>query len=837
MATLYNADLKPLGQGVATHPYDHATKLFLDDNYRLAPKQSFLYYVCINIDVGILQSVFSGTYSDPASSQDLVEQYETGLLVKKVDLPKFTMSTKTMNAYNRKNIVQTGITYEPISMSFHDDVADVVTTFWNDYYTYYYRDSDYDPTLYQVAHKYQPRLREGWGFTPRNRTLRPFLRNIQIFSLHNKRFTEYLLINPFITSWRHGEHNSVGDTGIMENTMTVAYETVKYKTGYVNPVDVNGFALLHYDNTNSPISTSVTNIYSDAGLVGSIAGAPKDLARPDGTTGGAGLFGSILSAYRAYQGLKKANLSSLAKVTLGSLGVNVLNGAVNGVLNSIFVPTAGGTPGYGGTYSGSQVAVPLLSSSFSPYSSPISSPGISINGLASSLVGGIGLNFNPVQNTSYTRGFNQVNGPSGQPGPTSVRVTDVANNNGTVFIDPSTGQPVTGSYTSQTIGIDGQVVGSVSAKQSGFGAYTSADPTINATTTEITKDQEGQIILRRTYLDGTVMTFNNNNQVLSVEPGAANSQLATPVDTSTLAANGSKINPNQPQYYTDPRTGITYTVNGGTPGQVTNAITGTLGTASGLYAGIEINQGLNNTFLGKSVIGRTVSAGISTYAGKVIGTAVNNGLQPIVNSVTGSISQGFDSLTGKIKNVVSSWTGTGGYNPSKPTENVASVITDDYGTKTTTYKDGTVVNTSPDGTTSVYTPPGANQNSFSNFFNTGQGVNSDSAATIKGSTYGGYVTDRDGNPIRTGDGSYLTYGSGPGPVTVLDQNGLPRDAGGATPGPEYAISPILNESSGQPIFSTGPWAPSAVNTDTIDLSLTEGDTNNESGFFDTGDIG
>ena len=167
MPSLYNADLKPLGAGVSTHPYQLATRLFLDDNYRLAPKQSFLYYVCINIDSGILQSInsiLSGSFSEGTSSQTISEQYEAGLLAKKVDLPKFTLTTKTMNAYNRKNIIQTGITYDPINITFHDDAADVVTTFWNDYYTYYYRDSDYDPTLYQVPHKYQPRLREGWGF-------------------------------------------------------------------------------------------------------------------------------------------------------------------------------------------------------------------------------------------------------------------------------------------------------------------------------------------------------------------------------------------------------------------------------------------------------------------------------------------------------------------------------------------------------------------------------------------------------------------------------------------------------------------------------------------------
>jgi hypothetical protein len=255
-----------------------------------------------------------------------------------------------------------------------------------------------------------------------------------------------------------------------------------------------------------------------------------------------------------------------------------------------------------------------------------------------------------------------------------------------------------------------------------------------------------------------------------------------------MAANGSTINPSSPQYYTDPRTGITQTVNGGTSGQVTNAITGTAGTAAGLYAGYEVNQYLSSTFLGKSVIGRTVSAGISGYTGKIIGTAVNNGLQPITNKITGAISQGFDSITGKIKNVVSSWTGTGGYNPSKPTENLAFPPTvDELGNKTTTYKDGTVVNVSPDGVETIVNK-GSSQNSFSEFFNKTPGSNTDSAATIGGSSNGAAATDAWGNPVQD---------------------------------PPYEITPITVPGTNKGIFADGPWNPAPLNTATVDPTLTE----------------
>jgi len=119
MASFYNSNLKPLVPGTYTHPYEHATKLFLVDNFRLAPKQTFSYYVVININSNLGNDIISQVvnlftqqiFASGLSSQTTIENYEIGLLAKKVELPKFKISTKTLNAYNRKNIIQTNINY------------------------------------------------------------------------------------------------------------------------------------------------------------------------------------------------------------------------------------------------------------------------------------------------------------------------------------------------------------------------------------------------------------------------------------------------------------------------------------------------------------------------------------------------------------------------------------------------------------------------------------------------------------------------------------------------------------------------------------------------------
>jgi hypothetical protein len=597
-----------------------------------------------------------------------------------------------MNAYNRKNIVQTGITYDPINITFHDDAADIVTTFWNDYYTYYYRDSDYNSTLYQVPHKYQPRLREGWGFAPRNYNLKPFLRNIQIFSLHNKRFTEYLLINPFITAWRHGEHNSTGDTGIMESNMTLAYETVKYRTGYVNPVDVNGFSILHYDGTSSPISTSTTNIYTDAGLVGAIAGAPKDLARPDGIGSGAGLFGSILNAYRTFNSLKNANFGTIVGTTIGQIGTGIINNAVNSAANAIFAPTPN-------TGSSQVLTNQLVSTGYSPYSGSYSTGAVTLGGVPISLA-------NNIAGTVVT-GVNQ-------------KVYDAVNTSASVAINPSTNQPFTGTTTTFAYNSQGQLV-----PQAAVYNGNTVSNAINSgeVATIYARDQSGNLVKTTTYADGTKITRDSNDIIQQTIPGANNGNGAAPTDARILAANG-QLNPSQPQYYTDPKTGITYTVNGGQQGQFVNSVTGAIGAGAGLYTGTELNAALNKTFLGKSVIGRTVATTVSGVVATKIGVAINNGLQPIINKLTGEVVQGWDSLEGKVKNVVGSWSGSGGYNPSDPKTNVVTSNVDELGIRTDIYKNGDTVSIDTSGKATVVSQ-GSFTNSFTNFFNGTAGTNSD----------------------------------------------------------------------------------------------------------------
>lgn len=758
MPSLYNANLKPLEPGVYTHHYDHATKLFIADNMRLTPKQSFLYYVCINVDVGILQNLLSNSQSiqDPASSQSLVEQYETGLLAKRVELPRFNISTRTMNAYNRKNIIQTNIGYDPISITFHDDAADVVNKFWNDYYSYYYRDSDYDAALYGVPHKYQPRLREGWGFSPRNGSVKPFLRNIQIFSLHNKRFTEYLLINPYITNWRHGEHNAEAGAGIMENSMTIAYETVKYRTGFINPVDVNGFAVIHYDNFNSPISDSVTNIYTDAGVLGAIDGGSKDLARPDGTGSGSGIIGSLLAAYRTYNQFKGANFSSLGAITLGQIGSQIINGALNGAINNIFVPTTSSAAGYGTVYGSSQVYNNTGIINSYPYAIGNPNTGATIAGNAvNQLVGAAVGSVAPTVNRWVQGLTTDQSGPPLTPAQQAVYQFQGTKTNTVPILVNAQGQPVTQQLTYSTYDTQGNLISTEQTFGDSTGTYNPNNARLNLQTQGTYVGQDGQIMNQYNYLDGTRRLINDTGTFEQIFPGSNYGKPTVaigPANTRDLAANGQIINPAAQQYYTV--NGVTYVVNPA-GGQATNIVAQGVSAIGGGFVGASLYEALSQTGLGKSVIGQGVAGVVGSSLAMATSKAIEAGLTPIFNRISQDFTQGINNLTGAITNKLGSWAGTGGYNPMNITQNVATkpVIFDD-GSSLFTYKDGTTVSVDTNGVRTVVTPGTNAGSSWWSFGSQTPGVSADNIATQTGSAT--ILTDRYGNYVLSGQGDYIT---------------------------------------------------------------------------------
>jgi len=300
--------------------YRHASRLYIDDNHKLMPKQKFLFHVVFNLDDTIATTRFAPN-----------ERYELNMLVKACDLPKYGMNMEEKIQYNKKMYAATRIQYDPVNITFHDDHADTVNAFWKKYYEYHIADSvsmnsdlaisSTKDSLYDSidTEKVGGRLNKFGMDTPAKRN-KPYLKGIEIFVLHKKRFTSMTLVNPVIASFSHDNLDAADGTGVMSNTMQVMYETVIYKVGIINRNNVPGFATVHYDNEPSPLSVlggGTTSIFGPGGVVDGVGSVIRNVQSGN-------ILGAILGASNTYNNAKKIKKSSVKEELKGIAKEGVL---------------------------------------------------------------------------------------------------------------------------------------------------------------------------------------------------------------------------------------------------------------------------------------------------------------------------------------------------------------------------------------------------------------------------------------------------------------------------------------------------------------------------------
>lgn len=340
MANKFTTYLSGFGQGLGagvTNPkgdmgnWRHATRLFVDNTYALAPRTKFSYFVRIELDPSVTRAPqFTAKHSQ-----------EIGLLVKTADLPKFTLDQITKNQYNRKKIVYKQINYDPVTFTFHDDNTGVINALWAIYYGYYSVDRNNPSAAWGSTH-YLPAgtALSNFRYGLDNNVTAPLIKSISIYTMSQRRFNGYTLVNPKITSWQHGQgdyHSSEG----MEHTMSVAYEAVQYTSGTVTNNNPKGFATLHYDMTPSPLSVAGGGTATLTGEGGVLAGIEQVF----GAVGSGNIFdspGNFLSAAVAAVNTYK-NASKLTKEGLKNEAINILTSP------AAAIAIAGGIAGVAGT--------------------------------------------------------------------------------------------------------------------------------------------------------------------------------------------------------------------------------------------------------------------------------------------------------------------------------------------------------------------------------------------------------------------------------------------------------------------------------------------------------
>ena len=295
----------------------HASRLFVDEKMKFAPKTKFLYHVQF-------------TLSEPA------KQFIPGLdkfsntiggLVYSSDLPTYTAQVETRNKYNRKKNFQTSLEYNPITIEFFDDNFGATTKLLESYYKYYFADSfqtlesgafgdthgrsisasgttslggGAPPSVRDIGPPqkagqtltgdtlYSPGFNEFKFGMDNNLPAIPFFTKIEISQLARRSYNTYTLVRPILTEWNHDSVDSGDNSTAMKNSITVRYEAVLYSAGDVeagNDGEPTGFGdPAHYDNTPSPISVLGGG---QQGVLGIIGGAGDVLGGEYGLAGGA----------------------------------------------------------------------------------------------------------------------------------------------------------------------------------------------------------------------------------------------------------------------------------------------------------------------------------------------------------------------------------------------------------------------------------------------------------------------------------------------------------------------------------------------------------------------
>jgi len=328
--------------------WQHASRLYVNDNFKHAPKSKFLYHVTFTLSA----EAKSFLPSLPAYINEI------GMLVKSADLPGFSANVETKNQYNRKKNVQTTLEYEPINIEFYDDNFGATTALLEAYFKYYYADSigdinrfgtpangDSPYTNYISRTEEKPGSGPG-GNTPgapdtagrrgadaqnrssaygldNNRPRADFFTKIEIAQMSKRTYTKYILVNPMLSNWSHDSVDNTDSMGTMQNSITVNYDTVLYDRGEVeagdngNPI---GFGKTsHYDSTPSPITTLGGG---DTGIFGVIGGAADILS------GEFNPFQAVIAGVNIAE-----NVGNLTSEGIRESGLNLVTNALGNIIS------------------------------------------------------------------------------------------------------------------------------------------------------------------------------------------------------------------------------------------------------------------------------------------------------------------------------------------------------------------------------------------------------------------------------------------------------------------------------------------------------------------------
>jgi len=121
--------------------WSHAAKVFTAEDMIRSPKMKGMYHVSFIFNDNVINTsegkAFGQAMNASRSGSDILS-----VLTRSVDLPTFDIDTKTYNQYNKTTHSYRKMKYNPVHITFHDDMTDYVWALWAFYYCWYFADGN-----------------------------------------------------------------------------------------------------------------------------------------------------------------------------------------------------------------------------------------------------------------------------------------------------------------------------------------------------------------------------------------------------------------------------------------------------------------------------------------------------------------------------------------------------------------------------------------------------------------------------------------------------------------------------------------------------------------------
>jgi len=339
------------------------------------PRQQFGGYVSFVLD----RDLFAQPFFDRINDDEL--RSRMGSLVRTADMPQVEFQTQTMNEYNKKKIVNTGVQYQPVTIRVVDTVSNAWLQIIMKYFAYHYmnprnkgngndRDinsqtinlggADFVGSQYGAggpfdSNKYGYNVNENPNFFER----------IDYVLYHAQKGVQYSLINPVMTGFTHTPIDYASNE-LMEFTMTFQYEgfTTYDQTNF----DLSNFDLSRFEDVQKLTNSVANQNFRDDGTKSLLGDTTRDYeflgnngnernrtAQPmvavsadDNFVGPAFDKTGLVSTYDAPRPANTYFTKNLFGEFLGDVADKALSAAINGAdvkdaaLGAVFDGVAGG---------------------------------------------------------------------------------------------------------------------------------------------------------------------------------------------------------------------------------------------------------------------------------------------------------------------------------------------------------------------------------------------------------------------------------------------------------------------------------------------------------------